>query len=1046
LAKQPAHNLITGGFGHLEAEFLRRMDASRAADPLAPAVVLVPNLLLRMHLARRLAESGRPHANLHFLTLHAFALRLAGDRLAREGRKPMPRGLMELFLAGAAEKSAGQLGYFRPVAEREGFQQALLQTFRDLRDACVGPSDLARIMPRLRKREHLHDKLRDLLLLWEKVEAERIGKRFHDGAELLEIAAKEAAVSPWMSALTGLTVYGFYDLTGAQERFLESGFARVPTTVFIPYADGDEHAYAARALKWFREKLAPAAEQALPDDAPPDDLLILSAPNESREAEEAVREVAFPERPGHATYGVLLRTTESYSQPLFEKLSEAGVNGYFTDGPSLARSVAGKSLLALAKLQGGRLRRAEVMDFIGLAPLRGNPPDALWNAISMEAGIVEGRDEWPRRLASKAAYWRREDRDEEDPAARADALKADAADALREFIERLFDGLADISAQSTWGGTADAFGRLFEGLVGPSEDAERVLAALRELSALDAAGVPPTPDRFRRLLEEALDAKSSQGSRFQANEPTVADIEKARGVPFDVVILPGLVEKCFPRPARQDPILFDRERARLQELWAGMGLRVSLPMKGRRPEEERLLFALAVRAARKRLVLTFPRLDSRLERPRIPSHFLLGMIERLTGRAADYRDLDSFVRSDPRGRVIRLTRFDPARRDRSVTAMEYGLSSFAAAERAGDPDALLYLAGETPFFTNVLKSEAARWDSEKYTEYDGLIPPGVLPPHTLYDDRHGTSPTRLERYAACPFDYLMRYVFGLEPVEEPERAIGLSALDRGRIVHDILFIFFTTLAKEGRLPVTEAALPLLESIARRRFERFEREGATGYPMMWEIAKRAILNALDSLLRSEIRKQDGFAPSFFELRFGAGHRDNEESDRSKDAPAILVLPDGSETRFNGKIDRIDVNEAKTLCRVIDYKSGAPGPKLEGDPFCGGRALQLPVYLLAVRQLLPDFKPESALYRHLDFGKGQRDVAFDAKNWEEKRAALAKVVSTLLDGIRSGFFPARPDERLCGFCDFRLACGHGRLIDYKWLADPAARPLRDLEEMP
>jgi hypothetical protein len=1048
LAKQTAHNLITGGFQHLEREFFRRMTSARAADPLAPAVVLVPNALLRKHLARSLADSGSPHANVHFLMLtgkhpsSSLPVSLAGNRLAREGRKPMPHGLMELLIAGVVERSLPELGYFRPVAGREGFQQALLQTFRDLRDAGAAPSDLARIVPRLRKGEHLQQKLRDLLLLWERVEADRLGKRFHDDAELLETAAEEAAASQWMAGLASLTVYGFYDLTGVQERFLESLFARTSATVFVPHAENDDYAYARLALEWFREKLSPVSEQALADDTPPDDILILSAPSESREAEEAVREVAFPERAEKAAYGILLRTPEGYAQSLSEKLSEMNITGCFTDGPSLVKSSAGKSLLALAELCGGRLRRAEVTDFLNLAPLKGNPPTALWNTISIEANVVEGREEWLRRLALKAVYWRREDRDPEDPEVGPDRLKADAAEAFREFLMRLFDGLEEVASRTSWSAMAESLGRLFEEIVEPGDEVEGALKALGKLATLDAAGVPPTPDRFRRLLEESLEADSAQLGKFQANEPAVAAIEKSRGVSFDVVILPGLVEKSFPRPARQDPILFDRERGRLRKLWEKEGLRAPLPMKGRRLEEERLLFALAIRSARKRLVLTFPRLDSRLERPRIPSHFLLRMIERLTGRPADYDDLDSFVRSGPRGRFVRLSRFDPSRRDRAVDAVEYGLSSFAAAERAGDPDALLYLKTESPFFARALASEAGRWEGETYSEYDGLISPGALPEHALYDDRHGTSPTRLQDYAGCPFHYLIHYVFGLDPIEEPERAIGLAPMDRGSIVHNILFNFFTGLARDGRLPPKESDRARLHAVASRHFERFETEGVTGYRMMWEIEKRRILAALDTLLTAEIGDRSGFVPSLFELRFGAGHR-GDESERSIDEPAVLPLPDGTETRFNGKIDRVDINPAKPLCRVIDYKSGFPKTLPKENPFLGGRALQLPVYLLAVRQLLPELEPECALYRYLDFGKGQKDVALVAGDWDKRRDALAKVVLTLLNGIRSGFFPARPEDDQCRICDFRLACGHGRVADYKWHADPRSRPLRDLE---
>lgn len=391
-----------------------------------------------------------------------------------------------------------------------------------------------------------------------------------------------------------------------------------------------------------------------------------------------------------------------------------------------------------------------------------------------------------------------------------------------------------------------------------------------------------------------------------------------------------------------------------------------------------------------------------------------------------------------------MTRFDPSRRDDAVTPLEYDLATFAQAERDATPDALRYLENETPFFARAVRSEAARWEGPLYTEFEGRIPGDVLPAKWLYDDARGTSPTRLERYAACPFGYLLEYVFGLEPVEEPERAIGLSPLDRGTLMHDALFDFFTELARENALPPKESDWPRLERAAKRRLEQFEREGVTGYALPWRIAREMMLNDLREFLKREQKGDDEFVPAWFELRFGASRHEAVESERSSDVPALVHLPDGSTARFSGRIDRVDIDDGRRLCRVLDYKTGHPKKGLHNNSFLGGRALQLPVYLLASKALLSDVKPVSALYYHIGSTGGWKRIGFEAEPWDKNLKSLGEVVWRMLAGIRSGCFMPRPDPKVCEYCDYRLTCGQGRFIDYKWNADPATQPLRELED--
>ena len=149
----PGRALVQGLFPALEAALFAQARELRGSAPphegrarppcdrLRPLAILVPNAMLRLHLSRALArppcgglaEGGLAHANIHFLTFRHLAERLAGARLATEGRSALRDESVEMGAAAgaAARELESRLEYFRPVAHQEGFHSALLETLRD---------------------------------------------------------------------------------------------------------------------------------------------------------------------------------------------------------------------------------------------------------------------------------------------------------------------------------------------------------------------------------------------------------------------------------------------------------------------------------------------------------------------------------------------------------------------------------------------------------------------------------------------------------------------------------------------------------------------------------------------------------------------------------------------------------------------------------------------------------------------------------------------------------------------------------------------------
>lgn len=1092
--------LYYGSFAALERALPDTLRALKQDEPLAPVAVVVPSHLLRLHLRRSVAAALGAHANVRFYTLHELAERLAGADLANEGLSPSTPLVRELILLRTLREVRPR--YFAPVADKEGFRMALLATFADLKEAGLSPPSLRRAVAGLRRARNLPadslEKLAELVSLWEAYEAGCWAARFYEDGDL-PAAAAGAARQAWRLLAIGergsILLYGFYDLNVLQKRLVEACLRAVPTQVFFPFEDdAPAWRYARPLLDWLRERGLEVKALPEPSDDRPEVLRrlgvnlrassgpraqpvgeqqgaaegaafqIVSCPGEAREAQEILREALHPPGDLHeaGTMGILLRTPETYVDTLEKSFSAVGLEGYFHEGMPLVRTPSGRQLLLLTELVGSDYTRGAVMDFLAAGPLKeipgvGEPPTALWNELTVEAGIVKGKDEWLERLARlrAALCGEGDETGEEDTGRRGgEECRVRAVEALEVLVRELFESLEAVESARSWGKVVEALGEALGKWVPESVERKAVLDSLDALAMLDRVGERPEARLVRRFVRRVLESQATRRGRFQCSEPLVAPLMEARGVPFDTVIVPGLVEKMFPQPVRQDPILLDAEREALNRVLERVAAGAMLDRKGRRREEEDLLFALAAGAARRRLVLTYPRLDARSARPRVPSWFLLRALEAVCGEPVDYSMLERYVREGRWGRFASMRAADPQVMPRAVSATEFDLGAVAWASQAQDMSALQYLVNTPGFFARGLRAENARWAEADFSVYDGVVRSREALERIAerFDLRRKTfSATDFETYATCPFQYLMQRVYGIEPLEEPEESVSISPLDRGSLLHGILCQFFTEEVAAGRVPVGADAWPRLEAIARQRMDAFERTGVTGYPLMWAVRREQMMEELRALLeaeRAESEKQEGgcrFLPREFELQFGR-RRSGQVSACSREEPVEFALGGGAVVRLAGRIDRVDVTEDGSAARILDYKTGSLAGAPKANSFDGGRALQLPLYIVAARELFGGVEIDYAAYWFIgERGQGKR-VEFTTEDWEGKEESLGRILWTIVDGIHAGRFYACPDK-YCERCSFSAACGHGREIDFKWEREsPATAAYRAMREIP
>src|SRR5208337_3322115 len=113
---------------------------------------------------------------------------------------------------------------------------------------------------------------------------------------------------------------------------------------------------------------------------------------------------------------------------------------------------------------------------------------------------------------------------------------------------------------------------------------------------------------------------------------------RARGMEFDVVIVPGLAERMFPRKLTEDPILSDAARSRLS---------LYLARNDRRVGAERLALRIAAGSARERAMFSYPRVDLDQGRPRVPSFYALEVLRAAEGRLPGFDELANRAASQP---------------------------------------------------------------------------------------------------------------------------------------------------------------------------------------------------------------------------------------------------------------------------------------------------------------------------------------------------------------------------------------------------------------
>ncbi len=945
----------------------------KAGERLAAVTVVVRSNYGAVAARRALAAQPGGVANVTFLTVHRLAERLGASSLAAAGRRPVSAPVVAAAVRRVLDEAPG---VFSSVGAHPCTERALVAAHLELATAADAALDaVAACSPRAADVVRIHRTVRD-----------RLADQWYDENDLL-VAATESPDRPADGGRDPVIVHLLQDIPSAAARLLRR-LRPVHVNVGVtgdPDADGPVVAAHARAgIEVGPFALDPACATSIVSATDPDDEVRAALRLVTRWMHEGVNlgRVAL-------VYG----TRDPYARLLLAQLDAAGIPWNGTPVRELGDLLVGRTLRALLSLGDRGYRRADVLGVLTGAPLLDGEhpvPGRAWERVSRQAGVVGGED-WDERLTHLSARLRREaerlDAEGEDDW-RAQRWRRDAAvaDALAGFVRRLRADLDAGAVAGSWTAMVD----WARGLVGtylgdearrsswPEEErvaGDRVDSALERVAGLDILrGPPPTVEVFRRALEGELEAGVRPGGRY-GEGVLVGPASVVAGLVLSRVVVLGMAEGVFPPRRLEDSLLPDAERV------AANG---ELALRAQRVNDDRRHLLAAIASAEV-AVLCQPRGDLRRAGERPASRWLVADAARLA--AVPGLRSDQLAQHASAAWLHYVPSFAAGLVGLTHAATDQELRLGAIARQAYDHPALT----EDATLAGALEVVEAR-RSHRFTRFDGNL--AAVAGEVGRPVR--TSASRLQAWARCPHQYLVQYVLGAQPVEEPERRLMISPLDKGSLMHEILDEFVGTAIAEGHGfdrwgPADRARL---RRIAEEGFARYEADGRTGRDLFWRRDKGQIGADLDRFLEADsARLAQGWQPLSTEQAF---------------VSLPVPLRSGHELLVGGKVDRIDRSPDGALA-VLDYKTGAAhGYRgLDADhPHGRGTMLQLYLYALAAEAAFASGRPVWSTYWFATARGGFRCVGYRVTPPVADQVAGA--IDDIVEGIAAGVFPAHPSE--------------------------------------
>ena len=610
----------------------------------------------------------------------------------------------------------------------------------------------------------------------------------------------------------------------------------------------------------------------------------------------------------------------------------------------------------------------------------------------------------------------------------------------RTWVRRLYGLLERFGVSNrlaSWCDDATARGELDE-----AEEHEQIWSDLIKLmdEMVETLGDEPMTGRqFRDVLESGLSEFTLGLVPATLDQVLVSSIERSRHPPVRAVFLLGFNDGLFPARPSEDSILGDEERSRLERA----GIELGRSRVGRLLDERMLAYVALTRPSEFLWISYSESDESGKALP--PSPFWAYVQSALPAVSLEAPATDTIEAiSSPRHLAASLAshvrawcELRPETSEREQQAQSTGLAPWLALYN--------WALAATPVAPAVRAALRALAPSQRAA----LTPRAAA---SLWPPPCRTSVTRLESFAACPFQHFATYGLRLEPRPVHE----IAALDLGRLYHFILEQFVNELMETGST--------LSEMPPERIAENLSRLCRTVVPQFAEAIRLEQRGQRNAVRRGErelppaVRGEPSatgktpLRPLATEKTFGDAPDD--------DLPALeLPISGGRTVLVRGVIDRVDMVQVgdASLAVVFDYKRSLR-QRLRLDEVFHGLSLQLLAYLLVIRdhgQQLADaaltpggafYLPLLASFNKVDHPDEADEAGFDPYKEFRPRGVIDfdwinALDPTLSSGHSSTFAAFRTTKGEIGNVDSTDAVGSGALPR---LLDHVRRKMTDLAE--
>ena len=999
----------------------------------------------------------------HRFTVPQLAIQIATSRLIDAGKTVLAGVAVDALAARAVHscRQEHELAWFEPVANTPGFFRALASTITELRlnnvdqrhlkQSGAGGHDVANLLRRYGS--HLEEnKLADLATIFD-VATKALQSdewTFRKNTILfLDIAPTSLLEQAFLSALASQAVEVLATAHDRDEESVEIWRRILDVKPTITRTTESDSALSRLRSHVFRIDIQSSGEL---DDT----VNFISATDESRECVEIARSIlaAANSAVQFDHIAVLLRNPDLYQPLLEDALRRACIPAFYTCGTKRPNP-AGRALLALLACASEKLSATRFSEYLSLGqvpdtepsteitskrtwvppqgelfaevtpqekpaaadvPLDLDSPVAAgtlrtprqWERLLVDAAVIGGYDRWVRRLEGLRGELQKRmlELGSEDEASR-ERLERELRQLrnLQKFALPIISFLDGLPASATWGVWLDYLDQLATLAL---RHPEGVLAVLAELRPMAGIG-PVSLDEVREALADRLSFLRTEPAERRYGKVFVATIPEIFGLSFDTVFLPGLGEDIFPKKSFEDPLLLDAVRFEVSASLSTQEVRFS--------RERQLLHAVAGAAVR-RLWISYPRMDMRQGRARGPSFYALDVLRAVTGRIPQLRELQQKAADASESQIGWPAPRDP---NRAIDDAEFDLAVISQALR--NPEKAhgygRYLIASSEPLARSLRARWSRWEN-RWSPADGLIlnadDPSMKPLHNSRLSARPYSATALQRFAACPYRFLLNSIYRLQPRDERVPLERMDALTRGSLFHTLQFRLFSRLKSLDLLPITKQNHSTIYAIADEVLaevaESYREETAPAIPRIWEAEIEEIRWDMRGWIRHVAHSPTAanWKQTWFEFAFGL--RSHVETDPNSSANTVR-LPNGSELR--GAIDLIEENAGQI--RITDHKTGRP-PSKRIRYIGEGEVLQPLLYAQAAEALLNKRAHSTRLYYCTE--RGQYTIV-EIPVDEDGRRAVATALHGIDESIVSGFLPAAPRRGACEYCDYRIVCG-------------------------